>query len=34
MFSKTTLQIILGLWVLWHLAFGVLATFDPVPARG
>ncbi len=29
MFSKTTLQIILGLWLLWHLVFGVLATFDP-----
>jgi hypothetical protein len=29
MFGKTALQVILGLWVLWHLAFGVLATFDP-----
>ncbi len=29
MFGKTALQVILGLWVLWHLAFGVLATFAP-----
>lgn len=29
MFGKTTLQVILGLWVLWHLAFGLLATFAP-----
>ena len=29
MFGKTVLQLILGLWVLWHLAFGVLATFAP-----
>ncbi len=29
MFGTRTLQIILVLWVLWHLAFGVLATFAP-----
>jgi len=29
MFGKTALQVILVLWVLWHLAFGVLATFAP-----
>lgn len=32
MINKTTLQIILGIWVAWHLAFGVLATF--LPATG
>lgn len=29
MFGKTGLQAILVVWVLWHLAFGVLATFAP-----
>ena len=29
MFSRVTLQILLGIWVAWHLAFGVLATFLP-----
>lgn len=29
MFSKSVLKVILGIWVLWHLAFGILATFDP-----
>ncbi len=29
MFGKTALQVILGIWVLWHLAFGILATFAP-----
>ncbi len=29
MFGKTTLQAVLGLWVLWHLVFGVFATVAP-----
>lgn len=29
MFGKATLQVVLVIWVLWHLAFGVLATFAP-----
>mgnify|MGYP006279837105 FL=1 len=29
MFSKIALQVLLGIWVTWHLAFGVLATFLP-----
>jgi hypothetical protein len=29
MFSKSVLKVILGVWVLWHLAFGILATFAP-----
>jgi hypothetical protein len=29
MFSRIALQILLGIWVAWHLAFGLLATFLP-----
>lgn len=29
MISRIGLQIVLGIWVAWHLAFGVLATFAP-----
>ena len=29
MFSRLALQILLGIWVAWHFAFGVLATFLP-----
>lgn len=29
MLSRSALQILLGIWVAWHLAFGVLATFLP-----
>lgn len=29
MFTKTTLKALLALWMLWHLAFGLLATFAP-----
>jgi hypothetical protein len=29
MFNKTTLQAILAVWVIWHLLFGLLATFLP-----
>ena len=32
MIYKVTLQIILGIWVAWHLAFSVFATF--LPATG
>ena len=29
MITKTTLRLLLGIWVLWHLAFGLLASFAP-----
>lgn len=29
MISKATLRILLAIWVAWHFAFGVLATFAP-----
>jgi len=29
MFSKPVLKVTLGIWVLWHLVFGILATFAP-----
>ena len=29
MFGKTTLQVTLAIWVLWHLVFGLLATISP-----
>ena len=29
MISRTTLQVLLGIWVVWHLAFGLLATALP-----
>lgn len=29
MFNTTTLQALLGIWVVWHLVFGVLATLAP-----
>ncbi len=32
MINKTTLQVLFSVWVLWHLAFSLLATF--LPERG
>jgi len=29
MFGKKSLQVILAIWALWHLIFGILATFAP-----
>lgn len=29
MFRKAVLQALLGVWALWHLSFGLLATFAP-----
>ena len=29
MISRTTLQVLLGIWVVWHLVFGLLATALP-----
>lgn len=29
MFGTNALRIVLALWVLWHFAFGMLATFSP-----
>jgi len=29
MFNTAVLRVVLGIWVLWHLAFGLLSTFAP-----
>lgn len=29
MFNTGVLRVVLGIWVLWHLAFGLLSTFAP-----